>query len=148
MNDFHDRDERVKILLLNLKDRLPELEKLLAGVSDHWGYEDRVYRFYHQSFKVYEVQLVTISITRMLKSLLPGVPLNRTYNDIVRDGTGEVFRPEHNEKFSEITRPMIEAFLHARFFLEMAVRYGKVLEQEPSPLPSGWAALLYLWNLR
>lgn len=143
-----DRDAQVKILLHNLKERLPELERLLAGVSDHWGYEDRVYRFYHQSFKVYEVQHATIAVTRMLKSLLPGVPLNRKYNAILRQGTGKAFRPEHNENFFEVTRPMIEAFMHARFFLEMAVRYGKELEQEPSPLPSGWAALLYLWNFR
>ena len=43
---------------------------------------------------------------------------------------------------------MIEAFFHARFFLEMAVKYGKELEFPPQMLPSGWAAFLYLFNLR
>jgi hypothetical protein len=38
---------------------------------------------------------------------------------------------------------MVEAFFHARFFLEMAVRYAH-LEQPPNPLPSGYAGLLYL----
>jgi hypothetical protein len=42
---------------------------------------------------------------------------------------------------------MVEAFFHARFFLEMAVRYAH-LEQPPNPLPSGYAALLYLYDLR
>ena len=41
----------------------------------------------------------------------------------------------------------VEAFFHARFFLEMAVRYAK-LETPPRPLPSGYAALLYLYQLR
>jgi hypothetical protein len=42
---------------------------------------------------------------------------------------------------------IIEAFFHARFFLEMAVRYAP-LEAPPNPLPSGYAALLHLYGLR
>lgn len=45
------------------------------------------------------------------------------------------------------TRPILEAFFHARFFLEMAVRYAD-LPGPPTSLPSGWAALLYLYELR
>jgi len=30
----------------------------------------------------------------------------------------------------------------------MAVRYGKELRRPPRSLPSGWAAFLYLFNLR
>jgi hypothetical protein len=30
----------------------------------------------------------------------------------------------------------------------MAVRYGKELTEPPLMLPSGWAAFLYLYNLR
>jgi hypothetical protein len=30
----------------------------------------------------------------------------------------------------------------------MAVKYGSELEEPPNPMPSGWAALLYLYNLR
>jgi len=70
------------------------LTTLLAKHSDHWGFEDPVYRFYHQS-----------------------------------------------------TRPILEAYFDARFFLEMAVRYSE-LESPPSPLPSGYAALLDLYDLR
>lgn len=48
---------------------------------------------------------------------------------------------------TEVTRPILEAFFHARFFLEMAVRYAD-LQAPPQPLPSGYAALLYLFGLR
>jgi hypothetical protein len=48
----------------------------------------------------------------------------------------------------EATRPIVEAFFHARYFLEMAVRYGKELATAPCLLPSGWASLLYLYGLR
>lgn len=43
---------------------------------------------------------------------------------------------------------MVEAFFHARFMLEMAVKYGQALEEPPTSLPSGWAAFLYLYDLR
>jgi hypothetical protein len=42
----------------------------------------------------------------------------------------------------------LEAFFHPRYFLEMAVRYGRKLEAPPTVLPSDWAALLYLFELR
>ena len=61
------------------------------------------------------------------------------------EGTGRVFRPDDNKDWLRVTRPIVEAF-HARFFLEMAVRYSD-LEGPPRPLPSGYAALLYLYNL-
>ena len=32
-----------------MKDILPQLNALLADVSSHWGYEDPVYRLYHQT---------------------------------------------------------------------------------------------------
>ena len=40
----------VKELLNNLRAQLPALEELLERCSGHWGYEDPVYRFYHQSW--------------------------------------------------------------------------------------------------
>ncbi len=46
------------------------------------------------------------------------------------------------------TRPFLEAFFHAKFFLEMAVKYGRKLEEVPEMLPSDWAAFLYFYNLR
>ncbi len=32
--------------------------------------------------------------------------------------------------------------------LEMVVKYGQTLEAPPETLPSGWAAVLYLYGLR
>jgi hypothetical protein len=55
---------------------------------------------------------------------------------------------QDNRHWPEATRPIVEAFFHARYFLEMAVRYGRQLSVAPQLLPSGWAALLYLYRLR
>lgn len=134
-------------LLQSLRRDKGELEKLLARCNDHWGYEDLVYRFYHQSFKVYWLQERTQSIVQRLQALAPDRPLDSWFVQIVQEGTGKVFKTEDNKRWTEVTRPILEAFFHARFFLEMAVRYGD-LEKPPQILPSGYAALLCLYGLR
>ncbi len=143
-----DVRQEVQHLFANLRASLPKLEKLLRDCHSHWGYEDAIYRFYHHSFKVYALQETTSAIVAGLRSLAPERKLNESFLTIVRDGTGKTFDREHNRRWLEVTRPIVEAFFHARYFLEMAVRYGKKLEQPPRLLPSGWAAFLYLYNLR
>ena len=145
--DVDDRHE-VQHLFANLRASLPELEQLLRDCQSHWGYEDGIYRFYHHSFKVYSVQETTSAIVAALQSLAPERSLNESFVQIVRDGTGKKFEREHNRRWPEVTRPIVEAFFHAKYFLEMAVRYGKELKDPPRQLPSGWAAFLYLYNLR
>lgn len=134
-------------LLQNLRRDKVELENLLARCHDHWGYEDLIYRFYHQSFKVYWLQERTELIVQKLQALAPDRPLDSWFGQIVKEGTGKVFDAEDNKRWTEVTRPILEAFFHARFFLEMAVRYGD-LEKPPQILPSGYAALLCLYGLR
>jgi hypothetical protein len=146
-SDVDDRPE-VQTLFKNLQSHLPDLETLLTQGSNHWRYEDPIYRFYHQSFKVYGLQDETKRIVKALQGLAPQLPLNKWFALIVEEGTGKVFKPEDNQNWLAVTRPILEAFFHARFFLEMAVKYGHELQTPPNTLPSGWAALLYLYNLR
>lgn len=145
-----DVDQRpaAQELFANLKGALPDLKALLDKCSSHWGYEDPVYRFYHHSFKVYRLQETTAEIVKALQALAPGREFHDGFMQIVREGTGKAFELKHNAVWMETTRPILEAFFHARFFLEMAVRYGEGLESPPNMLPSGWAALLYLYDLR
>ncbi len=134
-------------LLQSLRRDRGDLEILLSRCSDHWVYEDSVYRFYHQSFKVYGLQGTTQAIVQRLQALAPDRPLNPWFLEIVAAGTGKAFKTEDNARWTEVTRPILEAFFHARFFLEMAVRYSD-LQEPPQMLPSGYAALLYLFGLR
>lgn len=143
-------EERVRLeaaLRANLHIQAIDLKQLLAAVSDQRGYEDGVYRFYHQSFKVFRLCHATEKITAALQALLPDQGLNAWFLQIVGAGTGKQFTPEDNDRWLEVTRPIVEAFFHARFFLEMACRYSEPPPQD-QPLPSGWAALLYLYNIR
>ena len=132
-------------LLKAIKRDLPALEELRDETSDA---EDLVYRFYHQSFKVYWAQDHVSRIVKALRKLMPGVELNAWFTQIVTEGTPGGFQPDHNDRWLEVTRPQLEAFFHARYFLEMACRFGRELQTPPQRMPSGWAALTYLWNMR
>lgn len=145
-------DERpmVKELLSGIKEKMPELEELLAQVEGEWAMEDMVYRFYHGSYKVYRVQDYTQKMVEMFRSLLPddGGDLDTDFLRIISSGTGKSFEMEHNQRWHEETRPLLEAFFHAKYFLQMIVKYGKELENPPTLLPSGWASVLYLYQMR
>lgn len=145
---LREQREKSNQLLHNIKRNLPTLEKLLANVEDHWGMEDGVYRFYHQSFKVYHLQGATREIFNALQDLMPDHSMNQWFLEIAAQGTGHEFELSHNEDWLRHTRPIVEAFFHAHYFLKMAVKYGKELENAPDRMPSGWAAVLYLFNLR
>src|SRR5688500_8351293 len=68
-------------LLDQLHARIDELEALLNECSGKWSYEDPIYRFYHQSLKVYYVQETTRRIADTLQSLAPHLPLNDWFAD-------------------------------------------------------------------
>jgi len=147
---FEENTNKQTKLLGNIKQRMPELEELLAKAGSDWEYEDPVYRYYHHSFKVYRIQDLTSHICQLLCSLAPeGTAMNKMFMAIMSEGaSGKQFNTGHNADWDKHTRPFLEAFFHARFFLEMAVKYGKQLDSPSQTLPSGWAALLYLYNLR
>ena len=136
-----------KKLLNNVKINKSALEDLLKEINDHWVYEDKVYRFYHHSFKVYGLQSATKKIVDTLQSLLPEREMNKWFNQIVIEGTNKTFELEHNQEWLKHTRPILESFFHSKYFLEMAVKYSS-LENPPEVLPSGYAGILYLFDLR
>jgi hypothetical protein len=137
-----------QILLERIKQHLPRLEKVLEDVSSWYIYEDAVYRFYHHSFKTYYVQEATKQIVEVLQSLMPDAPLNEWFLTLVREGTGKEFQLEHNKRWLQEVRPMLEAFFHAKYFLEMVVKFGRKLDAAPNVLDVGWAAVLCLYNMR
>jgi hypothetical protein len=143
----HEREALERELLAAIRHRRESLVQLLGQTSGHWGYEDPVYRFYHQSFKVFSLQQTTGKIVAALQELLPGRALDPWFMQIAGEGAGHRFDMSCNRDWLRHTRPILEAFFHARFMLEMAVRYAD-LDEPPQMLPSGWAALLCLYGLR
>lgn len=149
MGDVTPKAGQNEELLARIKERLPLLEELLVSADGDWVHEDLVYRFWHQSLKVYALQEMTLRIVRLLEEVAPtGRTLHPWFVEIVRDGTGKTFVTSHNDDWTTHTRPIVEAFFHARFMLAMLVRYGRELEESPRWLPSGWAAVLELYGMR
>jgi len=140
-------------LLSNIRAQLPQLQKLL------YSYEDPIYRFYHHSFKVYNIQAQTQQLVGALESVAPAPnkdanftgKLNSWFLEIVRDGGAfdhKAWKHSHNQEWLQHTRPMVEAFFHAHYALQMAVKYAQEFETLPHGLPSGLAAVLEIYNLR
>lgn len=142
------KEEEAKRLLRSAKARLPQFKTLLTEISSHWGYEDPIYRFYHQSFKIYHIQSITQKIVAELRSLAPHLKLNPDFEMIIAKGIGKKFVEAHNKNWLKHTRPLIEAFFHAKHMLEMVCKYAEELDEPPQLLPSGWATVLYLYNLK
>jgi hypothetical protein len=143
-----DKDERPEVVDLfeKLKLNAGPFERLLERCNIDKA--DAIYRFYHQSFKVYRLQNLTEEIVAALQSLRPIQPLNKWFMQIVAEGTGKKFSVSHNARWLEETRSIVEAFFHSSYFLEMAVNSARELTEPPSLLPSSWAAFLYLYELR
>jgi len=137
-------------LLANIQARWSDVAALLEEINSHSVYEDLIYRFYHQSFKVYWLQEHTRRIVEALQSVAPsGTTFSPMFEEIYQAGASDKqFEMKHNREWTTHTRVFLEAFFHAKYFLEIAVKYGKKLESAPNMLPSGWAALLCLYGLR
>lgn len=148
MSETPDERPEVQLLFSNIKNQLSELTALLTECKSGDIYDDRIYRFYHQSYKVYYLQHTTLKIVDRLKLLLPEAKLNPWFMRIVAEGTGKEFDRRANAQWLDNTRPIVEAFFHAVYFLEMAIKSGREMHEPENLLPSGWAALLHLYNLR
>lgn len=144
-NDVWLRDQR---LLDTIHGELPALTMLLEDMDD--ALEAGVYRYYHNSVKIFDYQEYTGRALEIFRRIGEQVarPLNPLFMDIVVEGTGRTFTMSTNDVWGHETRPIVEALLHARYFVAMMVNYGS-LERAPFPmLPYGWAAVLELYGMR
>ena len=153
--DYKNRMLYADVLLKKIKANYPVLKEKLDEINRYEGsYQGSIYRFYHYSFKVYRLQEMTQEICDLLKLIHPidkKPDFCDIFQEIIDDGKVGEFKIEHNKNWSKHTRPIVEAFLHAKYMLEMAVYFGDKLKNEkeaPNLLPQGWASLLELYNIR
>ena len=149
MDPFKLKFRKQAQLLHNIKRRLPELKSLLNKINGYWYQEDCIYRFYHSSFKIYFIQDLTEEIVSALKSLAPKETVFDAYfEEIYKEGTGKKFSSRYNKKWTRHTRPMVECLFHAKYILEMIVKYGTKLKEPSKIIQSGWGIVLYFYGLR
>jgi hypothetical protein len=143
-----NHQERVDALFVRIKARLSDLEAMaekLEAVE-----ENGVYRFYHGSFKVFNMQEPIKEAFKLIEEI-GGVddPPHLEYALLVKAGTENDFAGDRtNANWDAETKPILEAFWHTKYFIKMMVKYGKKLEKVEPPLDYGMAAVLYLFELR
>ena len=136
-------------LLAAIKDRLPDLEPLLEHFRSIE--EDAVYRYYHQSFKVFFFLQPLIERARALfEEIAPtDAPPDAWFAAICEDALEHSFEMARtNANWESEARPILEAFWHCKYFLEQMVASGRELDEAPEVLPFGWAAVLCLYRQR
>ena len=91
--------QRLEVILLqNMRQHARELRRVLEIVNSEGCYEDRIYRYYHQSYKVFELQIATQEMADALATIAPkGRPFCRFFDEILQQGTGREFSPEDNQ---------------------------------------------------
>ena len=157
----NDRDRQIRTLAENVKANLPKLKKLAKQCKATWGGEDHFYRFYHHSFKVYYANLLTKEIVEALRSCAPpaedyvspgGVVsqrcvMNKMFMEIVEDAINRKFTYAVNNNWLGETRQVIEAFLHAKFFLELVIKFSDMLLEGRRGGEPGYVAVLNLYTI-
>jgi hypothetical protein len=140
--------ERINALFLRIKARLPELQELARTLEE--AEEDGVYRFYHGSYKVFYLQDAVKEAFALIKEIGgESDPPNFEYARIVEAGTAHNFQGERtNTNWDAETKPILEAFWHTKYFINMMVKYARELDTVEMPLDFGVAAVLYLFELR
>ena len=97
---------------------MKDLEEVLERMNG-LSYEDHIYRFYHGSFKVYWMQELTELAVTLLRKISPHDekgdidrfnPFCRDFDEIYSEGTGWEHQLHHNQKWTLVTRPIVEAF--------------------------------------
>lgn len=141
------RAELERALLVALRrdaDALLALQARVGKLGD-----DGVYRFFHQSFKVFHLHNATQQIVDALQALLPDVPLNPWLMQVVADGAAPKFAgKETNANWLRETRPVVEAYLLAKQVLDMVCKFARAYEEPPTMFDGGWGTVLYLFLLR
>ena len=135
-------------LLNQIKNNLSEIDSLYRAFAS--CEEDFVYRFYHQSYKIFYATEEIKKAKDLFEKIAPdGIPLNDWYGKIADKAIGKSFDwKKTNPKWLDETCPILEAFWHSKYFLQQMLRFGTEFQNSPQLMPSGWAAILYLYNLR
>src|SRR5882724_8578309 len=96
VNTSHDRGDTMPDPLAHIQEQLRKDQKLLDTIKVHlpaleqlvemleYDYEDRMYRFYYQSFKVYELQSFTTQALDVFQQIAQAIdrPLSPWFTEI------------------------------------------------------------------
>lgn len=122
MKNYVDIHEYHDAIISEVMARADALHDLLNDMDG--AYIRGLYKFYSQSFKAYHLQDFTLQAHNLFKSIAgtASLQLHEGFEQIIAEGTGSTFDMSHNADWLTHTRPIVEAFLHAKYMVEMMVR--------------------------
>lgn len=129
-----------------IQSRLPELEGQLAQLAD----DDGITKFYEESYKApLRLTEAIVRLHALLLSLAPKRPLHPWFVRIVADALEprDTNPRDDQAAWFAANRPLAEAFLHARYFLEQAVAYGRDPSGPIGRIGEHVSALIVLFDL-
>lgn len=142
-----NRHGLAETLLVNIKSEKDTIDKLVSSFEK--SEPEFIYRFYHQSFKVFGYKELIRYTVQFLEKLAPeSSSLNDWYRGIIDLGLDKDFNDSTNDNWLNETQPLLEAFWHTKFFVKQMKSSVERLETAPETLPYDWAAVLYLYDLR
>lgn len=141
------RHSLADLLLAQIKSEKDTLDKLVSSFEK--SEPEFLYRFYHQSFKVFGYKELIRYTVQFLEKLAPeSSKLNEWFRGIIDLGLDKDFTDSTNKNWLRETQPLLEAFWHTKFFVTQMKSSAARLETAPEILPYDWAAVLYLYDLR
>ncbi len=142
-----DRHRLAEMLLANIRSEKDTIDNLVSSFKK--SEPEFIYRFYHQSFKVFGYKELIRYSVKFLEKLAPeSSQLNSWYRGIVDLGLDKGFNDSTNDNWLAETQPLLEAFWHTKFFVTQMKSSAESLETAPEILPYNWASVLYLYDLR
>ena len=151
---FQNKLEKERLIIKNIHSFKDEIADITNAVEHpFYGVEDRFYRFYHQSFKVYDLQKITTKIVDLFCKIgdCHFQELSPMFKEIVSEGIHKEFKQSSNSRWTYETRPIVEAYFHAQHILDMMIKYG--LSKDPEGeisqgIEQGWGSVLHLYKIR
>ena len=151
---FAKKLEKEKKIIANIHENKEEFEEIQKLIDSQFkGIEDMFYRYYHHSYKVYDLQSITKRMIKLFQNIgeCSFYELDDLFREIIAQGIEKEFKQSANMRWSYETRPILEAFFHAQHIMNMMIKYGlpkNPEEEQPGLIAQGWGTVLHLYNIR
>ena len=149
MDQITKQDAELILLANSILKNKASIESIKNKFDSAYELYDGFYRFYHHSFKVFRMQTLTEKAVTLFKEIHES--LNPWYLEIISEGTNQKFSIEDNKVWLKKTRPIVEAALHTKIFVDSLHSCLLILSENKSfgqIISPHEANTLYLFNNR
>jgi hypothetical protein len=135
-------------LLQNIKSHLDDLKQLRSSLNELWDFTSYRFRGQRNEQNMLRAQQQIGKIAHLLRRISPRDRAFHTFfQQIIDDGINARLDCVSNRERFANERQVLKSFFQMTYFLEIAIKYGEMLDDLPEDPPFGWSALLSLYRL-